>query len=158
MSQSLSTATNWSAVISLIDVVVRAAREASSFLGTIKDAPQDIQSLETDLQGISTLLLETRDCILGSQIAIQGSAVNQLITFVSGSLAAVHNELLTLATDLDQAHRGNLLAAGWASFKWGWEQARISRLTKCLESHKLTLVAALTIMRGYHTKQRSVIL
>ena len=149
MPGSLANAANGFAIVGFIDVVVRMGREASHFLRTIEDAPQEVRDLENNFQGISTLLSETREYVLRHEAGLPGSSVNQLMPLLTSSLSAVHNELLPLVTDLRQYPCTDLLTASRATFKWAREKGNVSRLTRSIESHKLTLVTALTLMRGY---------
>jgi hypothetical protein len=62
MADPLSATANIAAVVGLLDVVCRLGKEIYVFTAAVKNAPTEIKDLQRELEGIESILENTRKC------------------------------------------------------------------------------------------------
>jgi DNA repair exonuclease SbcCD ATPase subunit len=62
MADPLSATANIAAVIGLVDVVCTVGKETYSFTAAVKNASKEIKDLQSELQGIESILENARQC------------------------------------------------------------------------------------------------
>jgi hypothetical protein len=144
MTDPFSLAAGSFAVLGVAGEICRSVKELYTFLEGIKSAPREIQQLKAQLLDLDVIVADVKDYWAESQ-AQSGSGQHVVVpTFIS-SLDGFKTELEVLRSSL------KLNSAGKPDIgeriKWVLlKEQKIVQSMQRLESHKTTLIAALTIV------------
>lgn len=142
-------ATSAIAIIGVADVVLRWTLHLHGFLSDIKDAPKDIQRLIQELTGLNGLVTEVRIYLRERGTSTPTTIHSHALAEFLSSLEAVLRELIALSVASRKLKGSNSFSKAWVNIKWVLEEKHLAGVCRRLESHKLSLVAALEISGRY---------
>ncbi|MCJ1392677.1 hypothetical protein MMC18_005548 [Xylographa bjoerkii] len=138
-------ASNTVALLGLVEAILRAGSKAYDFIAAVQDAPQEVRDLQHELNGVNLLLSELKDYWNDLSSVQTWSRPSLLMDSCISSLRNIHQDLDVLATAAQKHDSSKKVASTWAKIKWTFGNKQVEKLTRCLERHKLSLVAALAV-------------
>ncbi|MCJ1396922.1 hypothetical protein MMC11_000114 [Xylographa trunciseda] len=138
-------ASNLVTFLGLLEAVLRAGSIVYEFIAAVQDAPKEVRNLQHELNGVNLLLSELKDYWNDLSRVQSWSSPSSLVGGCISSLRSIHQDLDVLATATQKHDSSKRLASTWAKVKWVFEKEQVLKLTRCLERHKLSLVAALAV-------------
>ncbi|MCJ1473776.1 hypothetical protein MMC13_002427 [Lambiella insularis] len=141
----MDVASNAIAFVGLADVTLRTGSKIFDFLAAIKDAPHEIETLQRELGTINSLVAEVKASCEDPTGGQPWSLPSQALVDCTCLLKAIHQDLKILALAASNYDASKAFASTWAKIKWVFADKQVSRLSRRLESNKLSLVAALTL-------------
>ena len=144
MADPLSTV---AAVVSLIDVTIRACEGISSLVVGLKDAPNAAQHLRQTVQNVKSVLEHIKLYVSEYESSKLFTEQHQLLPEV------VKKELLGIRVDLDLLQKflpssGNQRKIG-RRVKWVLDEKKLARVIRRLESRQRALMTGLQIVAQY---------
>jgi hypothetical protein len=148
MAEPFSAAASSFAVIGLIDVVLRAGKEVYQFLGSIQDAPTEVDSLRCSIHDNALLVEELKRYWGEIQQSVSSASscttdLSQAIPQFTAALRTLNRELSALVT-LAKRHDG--ITKSWGKIKWVLDQRKVLKIVQRLEVSKSTLGLGLMLV------------
>ena len=148
MGEPLSIISSAAGIIGLVDVALRGGKELYDFFSALKDAPQNVKSLSTELKHLNDILSEIQS--FSSEYCQSEFVVRDGLTLKGHLMALMHtqdhvailsNTIKPMEPDASQGKIKQLKH----QLQWALMKDQVERLCQDLGRHKLTLLATLSL-------------
>jgi hypothetical protein len=134
-------------IIASITAILSAATNVANVLGEVKNAPQSISVISTEINHIKIVFTALHRFLARSQrLAPERASLIQIddVVVIFTQTVLVFSELETLVGAASQAR-----LSGWQRLNWTWQQSAALRLVNQLQRHKTSLMLILQIIQWF---------
>lgn len=148
MAEPFSVAASSFAVIGVADVVIRAGNQVYQFLTAIKDAPAEVENLQTAIHDNIVLVENSKSYLEKARQfslpnSVTSTSLNKILPQFTSALNALNRELLLLL-NLTKRYKG--MSNVWGRIKFVFDEKRIQKSLQRLEMSKSSLKLALELI------------